>query len=158
MVATQTQIRQLNNVRRELLESARKFPRGRHDEVLFGRWGLKDILAHISAWSWYSISCLESVRLGREPAWELHVQAFNQRETKRRRNWSFSKVLKELDRSSRELVRAYRNFDQSLWNKKFWPKRKWTPKKFLEIDLEHYRKDHLPKIKRAFKTKEIFES
>ncbi|NIT04542.1 hypothetical protein GTO10_06650 [Candidatus Saccharibacteria bacterium] len=125
-----------------------KFPEDKRTEVLFGRWSLKDILAHMSAWDLYSIECLDALKRGKEPKWDLHVNAFNARAVKKRKDWTFKKVYKEWIEAGEKLIKAYRRLPEEIWDKKFWPNRRFTPKKFLEIDLEHYRDKHLPQLKK----------
>lgn len=142
------QILKLKEAQTAFINTVNNFPTGKRMQILFGRWGLKDILGHVSAWNLYSIQCLQDLREGKEPLWELAVNKLNARETKKRKDWSFEKVYRELVESAEKLVEAYQNLPAELWDRKLWPKRRWTPRKFLETDFKHYQKDHLPQIRK----------
>lgn len=139
-------ISRLQHAQQTFLETVEKFPQDRREEILFGRWSLKNVLAHMAAWNLYTIQCLEDLQAGKEPPFNLRVNQFNSQEIKRRKSWGFEKVLEELKSSSEALTASYRRLPTELWDQKFWAQRKWTPRKFLAVDIKHYQKDHLFEI------------
>ncbi len=133
----------------EFLILVDKFPEDRRLEVLFGEWNLKDVLAHMNHWAIHDLECIENLMEGKEPYWAPDVDEFNKEGILKRKDWKWMKVYEEFVDLKARLIDAYSSLPFGLWNKKFWPKRKFTPKKFLEIDIYHYEHDHTPEIRKV---------
>lgn len=142
----QEKIEELKRARLTLLRAIDNFPKNKREEILFNKWSLKDVVAHISGWDIAIIDLLKSLKKGKTPCWIEGVHKFNKRSVEKRKRWSWPKVYKEFVKLGKEIIEGYESVPEELWEKRIWEKRSFTPRKFLEIDIKHYRDDHLPQI------------
>lgn len=131
--------------RRDLVMVVEKFPKNRREEILFGDWSLKDILAHLNNWILHDISCLEKLKQGKEPFWEPSVESFNNRAIQRRKNNAWDEIYDEFISLGDELIEKYQKLPVNLRKTKIWDNKDFTPEKSLEVDIGHW-KNHLQEI------------
>lgn len=53
------------------------FPLGKREKILFGRWSLKDVVAHFNHWAEHDLLCFKALREGKEPSWVPDVDDYN---------------------------------------------------------------------------------
>ncbi|MGD8555598.1 MAG: hypothetical protein PVJ32_09190, partial [Anaerolineales bacterium] len=69
---------EFTQARQAVIEAIDHFPDDRVDEILFGEWSLKDVLAHLTGWDQYFVEILRLLRSGTEaPHWGS-IAKFNQ--------------------------------------------------------------------------------
>ena len=122
------------------------FPEDRRKEALFNEWGLRDLIAHMSGWMVSATNNVKFLKRGKTPPWVESINEFNKENVERRKNWSWEKAYKELVKASGEFIKEYESLPEELWEKKYWSKRNFTPKRILEIEVKHWRNTHLPQI------------
>ena len=140
-------VREYGEVRSEVKRLIDLFPGGVREKILFDKWNLKDVIAHLSGWDIYDTMAVKALLEGREPEWGGGVDEFNRTSTEKRKDWSFEEVYAEFISVGEELIRVSLDLPEECWEKKFWQNREYTPKSMLEIDIEHYRKEHLGELK-----------
>jgi hypothetical protein len=138
-------------VRKEFIRTIDKFPENKRSWILFGKWSLKDILAHLSGWDKLTVESIEIFRKGEIPKWGLGVYDFNKKSVNERKRWSWKKIYKEFVDLQEEIINAYKSIPKEKYNQKIWTNRNETPLDFLRIDINHYKKEHLPEIKRELR-------
>ena len=136
------QLEEFEKVRLILIQSLNDFPKERREEVLFDKWSLKDVVAHLSGWMSAAANNIKSLKEGQTPLWVESIDKFNQDNVEKRRDWGWERLHQELVEVSNEFVQEYRGLPEELWEKKYWPNRSFTPKKILEIELKHWRDSH----------------
>jgi len=146
-------IEELKNSRLSLIRAVDNFPKHRREEILFNKWSLKDVMAHVSGWDIATIDLLKKIKKGKTPEWIGSIYEFNKRSVEKRKKWNWQKVYKEFVRVGKEIIEEYGNVPEELWEKKVWKNRSFTPKKFIKIDIRHYRDEHLPQIMRFVRQK-----
>lgn len=151
----QKRIEEFKKARFNLHQAIDSFPKDKREEILFGKWSLKDIVAHISGWDLITIKTLKSIEKSKTPGWIGSVYEFNRNSVEKRKKWNWQKVYKEFVELGGKITNEYEGIPEDLWNKKAWKSRSFTPKKFLEIDIKHYRDEHLPQIMKLAKQKRI---
>lgn len=139
-------------VRLEFIQIISKFPENKREEVLFDKWSLKDIIAHLSGWTDHQIDVFRDLKIGKIPESPGLVKNYNDEQVNKRSKWSFEKVLEEFLSSTDKLIKEFENLPKSLLDKKIWPDKRFTPKIYFEFELEHYTKVHLPQIKKKLET------
>lgn len=147
----QERIEEFKKARLNLLRAIDNFPKDKREEILFGKWNLKDTVAHISGWDLITIKTLRSVKKSKSLNWVGSVYEFNKNSLEKRKKWSWQKVYKEFVKLGGEITKEYEGVPEKLWNKRIWKNRSFTPQKFLEIDIRHYRDEHMPQIVKATK-------
>ncbi len=137
-----------------MVELANRFPTDQREAVLFDRWSLKDILAHLSAWNHVDAEHTELVRDGKEFEWISDWDAFNEREVSKRKHLPWGAILAELVSSADYIVRVFQNLSLAVWDKPCGPRNKSTPRGWLLAEVRHYRDTHNPEVFRKLKALE----
>lgn len=122
------------------------FPVEKKEIILFDKWSLKDIIAHIVGWHKLFLMNLVNLSIGKVPQDWGKIDDFNQKNVASNKSSSFQSVYQELIDIDQQLISQLKTLSPSEWQKKFWPNRIYTPKKILEIEIKHYQKTHLPQI------------
>jgi hypothetical protein len=135
-------------VRAEFLEVLRAFPAARRNEILFGEWSLKDVVAHLIGWDAYFADILASLKAGKEPPYWGSISRFNEPSVQRRRSASWEVVHDEFVVAGDEFLLRYAQLSPNLWHVRFWKGKRYTPATILDVNLHHYAKSHLPQVKR----------
>ncbi len=131
-------ITQLRLTRDCLREEFLKFPEKSRDEILFGEWNIKDIIAHLNNWMVHDIDCLTSVIEKKIPRWEPDIDEFNKKGTELRKYYSWQELLSEFNGLSDRLLETYKKFPPELLSVRIWPSIDETPEKFILEELEHW--------------------
>lgn len=91
---------------------------------IIGKWTIKDILAHISAWNFEEIKAIDNVLENRKPWYvDCNENEFNKVETEKRKSWKLKRVIKEWRESFTALLLKIKKLSPKEWNKKtryFW--------------------------------------
>lgn len=139
-------IEDFKKARLVFIQALDNFPKDKRRSVLFDKWSLKDMVAHVSGWSIAGANAVRSLKQGKTPPWVESIYQFNKLNVQKRKDWSWERIYKELVKVSQEFVEEYESLPEELWEKKYWPKRTYTPLKIFRIELKHYRETHLPQI------------
>ena len=139
-------------VRLEFLDIINKFPENKREEILFDKWSLKDVIAHLSGWTLHQVEVLNDLKNNRIPKSPGSSKDYNNNQVEKRSKWSFEKVYNEFLSSTDALLKEYKSLPKSIIDKKIWPNRRFTPKIYFEFELEHYTKTHLPQIQKMLET------
>ena len=139
-------INELESIRDRISQAARKMPASAR-ETRFDEWTLADVLAHISGWDEYTVKTIKSWKEGQVPEWGGDVDEFNQKSVSSRKSMSWEELVVELESTGKALIESYRNLALEDWERPIWPDQpEFTPRRFLEDDLAHYRDEHLSQI------------
>ncbi len=140
-------VNQFIKVRKEFIETLKKFPIDQVDKRLFGEWNLKDVLAHLAGWDTYFTEILSCLKRGNEIPYWSNIEKFNENSVGNRKYMSWNEVYDEFVSSGEEFIKEYLDVRQDYRSVRFWKKRSYTPTKILEINIHHYEKNHLDEIK-----------
>lgn len=134
--------------RKNFIETIDKFPPDKRDEVLFGDWNLKDMLAHFSAWDQYFSQALSLHKAGKPVDHWQDVDEFNRLEINKRKSWPWEDIYQEFIRSGHDFIAEYRDVDESTLNKAFWESLSYTytPLVALKDNIYNYEKAHVDEI------------
>ncbi|OGL53247.1 hypothetical protein A3K55_02015 [Candidatus Shapirobacteria bacterium RBG_13_44_7] len=136
----------LKSLRKELIDTIDAFPVAKREEILFDKWSLKDIIAHLSGWNIFTTESIQKFKSGNLSLWGGKVCDFNQKSINHRQHFNWQQTYDEFINSSREMIQEYESLSPDLSNQKIWPDKNYTSAKFLKIDINHYQ-EHLEKIK-----------
>lgn len=141
-------IKQFEEARLDFLETLEKFPKDRVEEKLFGEWNLKDVIAHFSGWDKYFTDSLKFLKEGKEiPKWGT-INEFNEKSVQLRKTHDWKKIYQEFVKAGQNFIEEYKDIPKELQNKLLWPNKKYTPLKFLKINIDHYENAQLQNIKK----------
>lgn len=145
-------VKQFEEARQDFLETLKKFPKDRVEEKLFGEWNLKDVIAHFSGWDNYFTDSLKLLKEGKAvPKWGT-IDKFNKRSVDSCKKFSWEKIYSEFVKSGENFIKEYSNISKELADKLFWVGKKYTPLKFLKINIDHYENAQLTGIKNCLKS------
>jgi hypothetical protein len=142
-------VSQFEEVRAEFLDVLRQFPARNRSRILFGKWSLKDVVAHLTGWDQYFVDILISLQAGEEPPYWGNMDKFNEASVQKRRKKPWRAVYDEFVDAGDEFIRCYTQLPTELRDARFWKGRSYTPIRILEIDIHHYAVSHLKPIKKA---------
>lgn len=146
---TDEKIQELIRVQSEITDVINRFSVEKRLQKLFGRWSLRDIIAHINGWMVHDIDCLNHLKQNKEPYWEPDIDDFNEKTVLERQGWSWDRIYKEFLSLNNELISLYKSLPLNLWNTQIWANHSLTAAKFLDDDISHLLNEHLPQIKTA---------
>lgn len=146
-------IEDFKQARLAIIQALDGFPKGKREEVLFEKWTLKDLMAHMNGWNIIGTKAVRNLKQGKTAPWAGNIDEFNKLNVKKRKDWSWEKIYKELVKVSKEFFEEYESLPEELWGKKYWPNRNYTPKIIFKIELKHYKETHLPQILKFVKRK-----
>jgi len=133
------QIKQLENLRDSILQAISNFPNTKREEILFGDWNLKDVIAHLNNWMVHDIDCLNAVKENRIPPWEPSTDEFNKRGTQARKSLSWDRLCEEFTKLSSHLIKTYKEYPPNLLSAKIWPDHPYeTPFTFTKSNIDHW--------------------
>ena len=134
-------------VRKEISDLIKAFPEASREKIIFDKWSLKDIVAHLSNWMVHDIECIEALKQGNEPYWETSFDEFNERGVGERKGWDWEKIIEEYERLNINLIDEYKSLSDNLWDVPVWKGFGLTMIKFVQKDIEH-NKQHLEELAR----------
>ena len=145
-------VRNFVDIKDEISSIIEKFPQERRLDMLFDKWCLKDVVAHLSNWMVHDIDCLRAVKEDREPYWEPEVDEFNRKGVNERKEKPWNEIYGEFEKLRTELAKLYETLPDGLWNKPIWQGKNETAKLFLREDLSHWKNEHLGDLKEKLET------
>ena len=145
-------------VRAEFLDVLGRFPARRRGDVLFGKWNLKDLVAHLAGWDQYFVELLVSLQAGEEPPYWGNMTKFNEASVQKRRESPWEVVYDEFVAAGDEFIRCCTQLPAELRDVRFWKGRSYTPARILEINIHHYAVSHLKQVKRKLASLETEET
>jgi hypothetical protein len=140
---------QFTEVREELIGLIRRFPASKRTEQLFHLWSLKEVVAHLAGWDRYFTDIVAALESGEEPPYWKSMTKFNEASLEKRKDETWDSVFAEFVANGEAFVRCYKQIPQSLQHTRFWKRKSYTPAQVLEINIHHYKNDHLSEIKRV---------
>lgn len=132
--------------RLEFIKVLDNFPKDKRETALFDNWSLKDLVGHISGWNIAGTNAARFLKEGKTPEWIKSINDFNKENVDKRKRWSWQRVYQEFFAASKNLIEEFERLPEELWEKKYWPERKYTPLKMFKIELKHIKNTHLPQI------------
>lgn len=138
-------------VKQEVKNLVDKFPESSREEILFDKWSLKDVLAHLNHWMENDLGALENLVNGKKSYWYPDVEQFNTDGVSKRKERSWEEVYNEFVTLMKELESKYDNLDSSLFEADLWQNHKGTPYDSVNIDIGHWEKEHIPSLKEVLK-------
>ena len=103
-------------VRAEFLDVLGRFPARRRGDVLFGKWNLKDLVAHLAGWDQYFVELLVSLQAGEEPPYWGNMTKFNEASVQKRRESPWEVVYDEFVAAGDEFIRCCTQLPAELRN------------------------------------------
>ncbi|MEO6728518.1 MAG: hypothetical protein ABIM99_01215 [Candidatus Dojkabacteria bacterium] len=147
----QEKLNQLETAIKALKNAVNLFPVNMSNEILFDKWSLKDILAHLSGWNLITIRDLTKLMKGEEIAqWfpETAIDDFNEQEVVKRQGENWVVVYGEFYQTLDELLATYRSLNDDQWEQQLGPNES-TPLDCIIEDLKHFGGEHLEDIRSA---------
>lgn len=144
----QRKIDEFVNVKREIVNIVNEWPEGSKMTVLFDKWSLKDVVAHLSNWMIHEIDCLIKLKQGKEPYWEPNVEVFNLKGISERKSHDWDKVHVEFASLGDGLEEIYQTMPNELWDVPIWNGRSETAERFLQENIDHW-EGHLSEIQKV---------
>lgn len=123
-----------------------QFPKQKRNEVLFDKWSLKDVVAHLSAWMEDDLKALRNLKKGKKTFWEPDLDAFNEKGVSTRKGKSWDAVYKEFTDLIEDLNNEYLSLSEELFNTEMWKNHKGTPARSLKVDIRHWEEEHIPSL------------
>jgi len=142
------QVKQFVNARKEFIGALDRFPEDKRDDVLFGKWTLKDVVAHFTGWDIFCVGTLKLLEKGEPASYWGDVDKFNEEVVEKSKESNWNKIYKQFMKTGEQFIREYSNIPVQLQNKLIWPSKSYTPAKLLRINIHHYEKAQLKEIKR----------
>ena len=139
-------IKELINARKQVIEAVARVDKSKQAKAFVGEWTLKDIIAHLSGWANYQVEVIKALNNGQTPPEPGNIDGFNRRSTEIRADIHWDKVYAEFLEGSQKLVDEYKGIKDKDWKKLLWKNKKTTLEKFINIEVRHYKKTHLPQI------------
>jgi len=136
----------LKKLQQEIINIVDKFPTQKRKEILFDQWSLKDVLTHLCGWDELTVNAINNLKNGQLSVWGKSVDEMNRSSTGLRKDKSWDDIYNEFVDNSQKLVDIYNNLPDDLWEKPLYSDKKFSPTKFIKIDIDHYQ-EHLEIIK-----------
>lgn len=134
-------------IRAEFINVLQRFPASERMERLFDQWCLKDVVAHLAGWDRYFVDIVVALEEGDKPPYWGSMVQFNEISVEKRKDQPWESVFDEFVANSEAFVQRYKQIPEAMWAARFWEHKSITPIKMLEINIHHYEKDHLAKVK-----------
>ncbi len=141
-------IEEFNSVSQKITQILENFPSESRTKILFDKWSLKDVIAHLNNWMVHDIDCLTALKENREPYWEPDVDEFNRKGTEERKGIVWGSLLTEFLTLKNTLLNIYKTLPNDLWDKPIWKDKHENARLFLEEDINHWKGEHLGVLKK----------
>ena len=125
------------------------FPPSKREEVLFDKWTLKDVVAHLSHWMEDDLHALNNLAHGKKSYWYPDIEKFNKEGVEKRKKLSWTLVCDEFVSLISNLEAAYTNLPVELQESDMWENHEGTPLRSLIVDIEHWSEEHVPSLTKA---------
>ncbi|MFZ3302007.1 MAG: ClbS/DfsB family four-helix bundle protein [Microgenomates group bacterium] len=147
----QPEIDRLKKVHQSVKELIDRYPTERRESVIFDKWSLKDVVAHLSVWLEDDVNALNNHMEGKESYWWPDVDEFNEKGVNARKELSWDEVYMEFTTLIGKLHEAYEKMPDDLFEKKMWGKHNGTPLRSINVDIEHWEGEHIPSLESNLK-------
>lgn len=144
-------VKEYIEARQELINLVSKFQKEKRENVLFGNWTLKDIIAHLTGWAEHQTEVLQNLRKNKINKRIENIQAYNRQSVAKRKVINLNETYEEFIKITDSLISEYMDLPKNLWKKTIWKNKKYTPEKYITIEIRHYRKTHGPQIQEFLK-------
>jgi hypothetical protein len=135
-------------IRTEFIDVLQQIPASKRTERLFNQWCLKDVVTHLAGWDRYFVDIADALEAGEEPAYWGSKAKFNAASVEKRKDQPWDSVFAEFVTNGEAFIQRYMQIPASMWAARFWNHKSITPVQMLEINIHHYEKDHLVKVKK----------
>ena len=142
-------LEEFKQVKHEVKALINLFPPSRREEVMFDKWTLKDVVAHLSQWMEDDLHALNNLVQGKKSYWYPDIERFNKEGVDKRKNLSWSVVYDEFITLIKNLEAAYTNLPVKLQESDMWENHEGTPLRSLKVDIEHWSDEHVPSLTQA---------
>lgn len=113
---------------------------GIENRVVFDKWSLRDILAHLSGWADLTRESLNSMQNGGEIRMidgDVAIDEFNQESINQRSGYTWVEIKSDFELATKALIDTYRSLPDDVWETPF-PGTKLTPRMAVSMDSQHY--------------------
>lgn len=141
-------VKEFREARKELIKTVDELHRADGNIFVSEKWKLQDILSHLSGWAIYQLLILRKFKNGNFLYRPVNSKLFNSRSVRHRKNKDWGEVYQEFKKISLRLINEYQKLPRGLWRKPVWFGKNTTPKEFIQIEINHYRENHLLQIKK----------
>ncbi len=136
------------DIRAEFIDVLRQFPASKRTDALFDHWCLQDVVAHLAGWDRYFIDIVDALEAGNDPPYWESIVKFNEASVEIRKDESWDSVFDEFVANGEAFIQRYKQIPESMWTVSFWKDKSITPEQMLKVNIHHYGKDHLTKVKK----------
>ncbi|MEK7168649.1 MAG: hypothetical protein AAB778_01425 [Patescibacteria group bacterium] len=147
----QTEIDKLKAIHKRVKDLIEQYPPERREMIIFDKWSLKDVVAHLNTWMEDDLKALENLVSGKEPYWEPDVDAFNKHGVDARKRMKWEDVYEEFVILIEKLNITYNNLPDHLFETKMWGKHDGTPLRSIHVDIKHWEGEHIPSLESNLK-------
>ena len=144
-------VKTFNSIRNDFLLTLNQFPSDRVNEQLFGDWTLKDVIAHFVGWDKEFTETLLDYSKGIKHEYWGKMYEFNDRVVNASKNKSWKTIYSGFVKSGSDFIDSYQKVPENHLDTKVWKDKIYTPIRILEINIHHYEKAQLSKIKKLVK-------
>ncbi len=143
---------QLRKLHQELIKLVDKFPIEKKGEIIFDRWSLNDVLAHITAWNNQDILRFEGANSGDNPAkyWIEDLDAFNATEVNKAKSYIPQDIYSAFVNSGYNLIKDAEDLPEEHWQITIDPKHTLSLHRDFIYSIEHYKDEHIPQLQAYF--------
>lgn len=139
------------NARAQFVALLEKFPEDKIEEKLFGKWSLKEVLAHFTAWDRYFTQAVKLLKQGvTMPYWE-RTDSFNANAVTRTSRLDWQRLRADFIKAGEAFIDTYQKLPKDLEHKIIWKKRNYTPTRFVKINTKHYKSAQLKNMAELLK-------
>ena len=71
-------IKDFKQARLAVIQALDSFPKGKREEILFEKWTLKDLIAHMNGWNIIGTKAVRSLKQGKTAPWAGNIHQFNE--------------------------------------------------------------------------------
>jgi hypothetical protein len=146
MAKYQNELENFIKTKREVKDLIDSFPQDKREIIMFDKWSLKDVVAHLSHWMEDDLSALNNLMNGKNSYWYPDVDKFNEEGVNKRRNKTWDEVYLEFTRLINDLDAAYNKLSDEQFEQEMWQNLKGTPLRSIKVDIEHWREEHIPSL------------
>lgn len=146
-----TELNKLRVVHEQVKNLIDQYPPDRREIVIFDKWTLKDVVAHLNHWMVHDIDCIDHLMRGEEPYWHPDKDEFNNEGVAIRKIKSWEGIYDEFNMLFDKLLDVYKKLPPELQNKPIWKGYGSTPLKFIFDDIRHWEGEHIPSLESNLK-------
>lgn len=147
----QTEIDRLKEVHKKVKDLIDQYPESKRELVIFDKWSLKDVVAHLCVWLEDDVNALNNHMNGIKSHWWPNVDEFNEKGVNARKDLSWDEVYGEFTTLIGKLHEAYGSMPDDLFEKKMWGKHNGTPLRSIMVDIDHWEGEHVSSLESNLK-------